>query len=549
MANDPRSSTGSLGQTHSHKPSERGANFVTSPVTLFSLAMLISACCKLTAVGSRELWLDETYSAFVANMRFGQLLHHVSGDVHPPLFYILLWVWVRIAGDAQTHLRFFSLGLNICSMFGMFALGRRLLGARFGAYAAALFAFSPMLFVYSLEVRMYTLCIFILICLLYVHWIVVVERNAAKWLIVLYSLLATALFYIHYIGVFIVIGLFVHWAIASAFVRGRVFRLLAAGVLTLLFVSPWLPVLLQQRAERIQLGLALQRSHQDPSTLSYDPSGQSPADSLKPGDFAKSAAAMAGLYPVASSRILVLFAIPFLVAFAGIGFLGLVKADEVCRLFMIVALAIGVGVVVLHIGATRYMMPLVPVLVLALSRVVQYWMHSVKWRRMGIAVGALVLCLYFAGFVRQANTRHGRPWENLVGAVQQNYQPGDVVAFDALYSQVPFDYFAQHMRFQPRESGFPVSIYDWWTDQKFRGWGGPVITQTDLDVFVSGIKASRPKTVWVVLYENYYYDPHEALVTRLQKLGPVTEMSLPSDPSITDPQNKETLRLIRVAMN
>jgi len=107
-----------------------------------------------------------------------------------------------------------------------------------------------------------------------------------------------------------------------------------------------------------------------------------------------------------------------------------------------------------------------------------------------VAAGAMILCVYAAGFYRQALKPHGRPWQNVVSAVQQNYRPGDTVVFDALYAQVPFDYFAHRMNFNPTESGFPISIYDWWNSQGFKGWGSPVIMKSDLDQYVSNLSAS-----------------------------------------------------------
>jgi hypothetical protein len=142
---------------------------------------------------------------------------------------------------------------------------------------------------------------------------------------------------------------------------------------------------------------------------------------------------------------------------------------------------------------------------------------------------------------------HGRPWQNLAGVLQQNYRPGDTVVFDALYAQAPFDYFARQAHFQPRETGFPLSIYDWWDKQPNEAWGGPVILRSDLDEFVTGLSASKPKTVWLVWYETYYYDPHDALLERLSQRGQVTEFRLPPDRDTTDPQ--EALRLIRVSLN
>jgi len=431
----------------------------------------------------------------------------------------------------------------------MFVLARRILGANYGAFAAALFAFSPMLFVYSLEVRMYMLSIFVLICLLIAHWAVAVEQNEANWLVVAYGVLAALLFYVHYIGVFLVFGLFVHWAIASSFVWRRLKRLFVAAVLTILFVSPGIPVMLQQHAGRMQLDVALRLSHRNPSALTFGVTDQSGSEPTQLQALAKSAAATAGVYPAQSFLLLLLCAAPIAAALAGAVFLGIVKGDQASRLFLIILLATGVGIIALHGTKTRFMLPIVPLLVLALSRAIQYSAASTRWRAPSLTVGMLILCLYIGGFVRQAFIHHGHPWQNLESAVQQNYRPGDLVIFDVLYLQVPFDYFAKQSHFQPQESGFPISIYDWWDEQSFKGWGGPVIMQSDLDQYISRISESKSRSLWLVLNETYYYDPHDALLARLKQLGKVTEFSLPLDPDLHDAQDKESLRLFRISVN
>jgi 4-amino-4-deoxy-L-arabinose transferase-like glycosyltransferase len=530
-----------------HKLANSLAIFFKSPFVLFFVVLLLSAGCKLSALNSRELWLDETYSAFMANLPFAELPRHLAGEYNPPFFYILLWAWVRAIGDAQAHLRLFSVVVNICSIAGMYVLARRILGARFGALAAGLFAFSPMLFVYSLEVRSYMLAILVFIGLLIVHWAVAVERSEEKWLIAAYAILAALLFYINYIGIFILIGLCVHWTVSTRFVRGRVIRLCAAGILTILFLSPGIPALLERNALKTQLAGALELSHRNPGALSFGDPGQNAGEPARIKGEAKSAAAMAGFYPAASPLLLLLCALPLAVALAGAGYLAIVKGDELCRLFGLMTLAIGMGVIAAHLSATRYLLPLVPLLVLAVARAVQYGSAKPRWRAVSLAAGTLILCLYAAGFFRQAFMPHGRPWQSLVSTLQQNYRPGDTVVFDVLYAQVPFDYFARNAHFQPRESGFPLSIYDWWGKQPNEAWGGPVILRSDLDQYISGLSASRPKTLWVVLYETYYYDPHDALLERLGQLGQVSEFRQPPDRDASDPQ--EALRLIRISVN
>ncbi|MGA3372021.1 MAG: glycosyltransferase family 39 protein [Terracidiphilus sp.] len=528
-----------------HKLANSLAIFVKSPFVLFFVVLLVSACCKLSALNSRELWLDETYSAFVANLPVAELPRHLAGEYNPPFFYILLWAWVRAFGDTQAHLRLFGVVLNICSIAGMYVLARRILGVSFGALAAVLFAFSPMLFVYSLEVRSYMLAIFVFIGLLIAHWAVAVERREEKWLIAAYAMLAALLFYINYIGIFILIGLCIHWTISTCFVRGRVIRLCAAGILIILFLSPGIPALLERNALKTQLAGALELSHQNPDALSFGAAGQNAGETARIKGVAKSAAAMAGFYPAASPLLLLLCALPLAVALAGAGYLAIMEGDELCRLFGLVSLAIGMGAIAAHLSATRYLLPLVPLLVLAVARAVQYGSAKPRWRVASLAAGTLILCLYAAGFFRQSLMPHGRPWQNLVSTLQQNYQPGDTVVFDVLYAQVPFDYFARHAHFQPRESGFPLSIYEWWDKQPNEAWGGPVILRSDLDQYITGLSASRPKTLWLVLYETYYYDPHEALLNRLGQLGQVSEFRLPPDRDASDPQ--EALRLIRVS--
>ncbi len=261
---------------------------------------------------------------------------------------------------------------------------------------------------------------------------------------------------------------------------------------------------------------------------------------------AKSVAIVAGFYPAKSPVLFLLCAIPLAVTLAGVAFLWLVKGDPVCRLLGFVSMGMTVGVLLLHLGNTRYLLPLVPLLVLAIARVLQYWTASLRWHALGLAMAACIVCIYCAGFSRQALRPHGHPWQNLVNALQRNYHRGDKVVFDALYAQVPFDYYARHQNFQPEETGFPISIYDWWTRQSFEGWGGPVVKQADLNQFVA--TAPPSKTLWVVLYETYYYDPHEALLQQLRRRGQVTEIDLPPDPDAQPSEEDGHLRLVRVSL-
>lgn len=520
--------------------------FLAGSYALLLGALLLSFCVKVGLIHSRDLWSDETYSAFVARLPFVQLIRFTAGDVHPPLYYLLLSGWVRLVGDAKAQLRLFSVLLNIASIVPFFFLARRSLGARFGTYATVLFAFSPMVLVYSLEARSYMLFLFLFLCLLLVHWKVVIEANTSKSIIALYGTLAAMLFYVHYISVFILTGLFLHWLLQPGRDRSRLLRIGAAGLFTIMFASPGIPVLLSQRAQKTQLDQALHQSQHDPVSLSFK--GEIPEKINFALALVRGATVLSGFYPASSHLLTALTAIPLFIVLMGVGYLWLIKGDPVCRLFGFIAIAAVIGVVVLHLEAARYMLPLVPPLILALARVLQYWIAQARWRTAGAVIATAILSVYMAGFFRQAVRPHGQSWRNVVHIVQQSYQPGDEVVFDALYAQVPFDYFARWQHFHPRETGFPLSIYDWWGKQRSEAWGGPTISQTDLNTFVSSPAVTGSRTIWLVTYEAYYYDPHEALRAKLQTIGKVTEVPLPPEP-IGSNLEENRVRLVRIDIN
>ena len=179
-----------------------GHLFSNWPRVILLLGVAASTIVKLARLNARELWLDETRSAFFATLSFHDLIRYCIGDTAPPLYHVLLWIWVRLhlISNAQADLRIFSVLLSVLGALGMFTLARTWLGTRtWGTFAALLFAFSPILFVYSFEVRQYMLLLCCAIAVLIVHYRVAVESRPTIGSLLLYCLLATLLFYCHYI--------------------------------------------------------------------------------------------------------------------------------------------------------------------------------------------------------------------------------------------------------------------------------------------------------------------------------------------------------------
>ncbi len=526
-------------------PSGRQITFWTWAGVFAAVVILASVVCKLCLLHSRELWLDETFSAYICNLSFPKLIHTAAGDVHPVLYYLLLKLWIMATGDAEYQLRLFSVLIDLAAMIVMAFLGRRLLGGNFGALATALFALSPILVVYSLEVRGYMLLILVFVSLLLAHWRLVFDPKPARGLIVAEGWLAGTLFYTHYVAIFLLIGIFAHGALLVF--RGKVpaSRMAAVSAIALLLIVPGIPTLLSQHAGRTRLADDLKNSHSDPQALSFGAPELTPTKAKAAKDYATNFAVAAGFFPAKSPAVFVLCAIPLVLVLGAAAFLWLVRRDEVCLLCGILELALAAGLLVMGLITTRYMLPVVPLVAIAVARAVQYAVEVAHRRTAGLVAAGCIVAVYVAGFGRQVTVPHAQLWHPLIATLRQNYQPEDTVIFSASYAEVPFDYFATHENFHPRETGFPTPIFDWWNSQKFKGWGGPVITQPDLRRFVSALPHSQSRTLWLVLFETYYYDPKDELVSALGQIGDVTEIRVPGD---SKAHSDSPPRLIRVQL-
>jgi uncharacterized membrane protein len=531
---------------------QTGRFFSSWPLVTLSLGLTASTITKLLRLNARELWLDESRSAFFATLPFRDLIRYCVGDTAPPLYHVLLWLWVRLSliRNAQADLRLFSVILSVIGVLGTFALARTWLGTRTsGTFAALLFAFSPMLFVYSFEVRQYILLLCCVIAVLIVHHRVAVELKPTLASLLVYSLLAILLFYSHYIGLFVLLGLLVDWLIATRLQARSIAALCFVVVLVSLAASPWIPIMLRQRDLMHSVYSTQEAGVSDPTSLSFGSPVAQPAMREKVVSVSRNIAATAGFFPARNPAFMVILAVPLVAALAGIA-LFVFQGDRTCRMVAWVFLLTALGLFGLGMSATRYFLVLIPPLILAISRVIQSWSGNRRWRTAGLIAGSLLLLIYIAGFIRQASVRYSNPWSGLVATLQPAYKEGDIVVFDALYGQAPFDFAAHQAGFEAREDGFPETIYHWWERQPVKVWGGPVLRESDLEATIKRTAAATTtRTVWLVLFEVNYYDPHDLLLARFSQLGDAREVfhEVAQTPDALSAQ--KGLRLVRISLH
>ncbi len=122
---------------------------------------VIGYLLRVFALDSKGMWLDETFSVWLASHSVPEMLQWmVKIDQHPPLYYLLLHYWIEFRGDAPHNVRLLSALFGAGTIPVIYLIGKRLSGMVMGLSAAVLLAFSLFNIFYAQETRMYTLLMF-----------------------------------------------------------------------------------------------------------------------------------------------------------------------------------------------------------------------------------------------------------------------------------------------------------------------------------------------------------------------------------------------------
>ena len=132
-------------------------------VVIFSLALWL----RTVALGRESFWLDEIYSASLANLSLlGTTLAVLLLDVHPPLYYLQLNVWGWI-GHGDVRLLLNSVFWSAATLLAVFFGTTRQFGTRGGLFALSFCAVMGSEIYFAHELRMYAMYS----CLSVLSWI------------------------------------------------------------------------------------------------------------------------------------------------------------------------------------------------------------------------------------------------------------------------------------------------------------------------------------------------------------------------------------------
>lgn len=390
---------------------------------------------------TRGLWVDEAMSVAQARLPFPEMIHHLSTlDVHPPLYYTLLWVTMRLFGNGEIAVRVPSILLGTLMVPAMYLAGRDIYDRRTGLVAAAVGAVAPVAVWYSQEARMYSLLMLLSILAVWAQFRALHAGRTRNWLLL--GLLQAGIAWTMYLGVFFVIAQQV--VTLCALVHQRRDRLAAKRLLL-----PWLLSLaLAALLVAPLLPFVWAQAH-GPNYSQFAHTNTSGTGSQDLG---------IGLYTVITNGVWALLgyhssrAITSIVAMWPAGVLAallLLGRGRSFRTMALVALVLIPGGLLYLQGlrsaetfTLRYLSPVVPVLLLLVARLITrvVWSELATW----LVTGALVVSLTVALVDQQVNGENPRRYDfrEALQSVTRTSQPGDVIVYAPTYLRDVIHYYA-----------------------------------------------------------------------------------------------------------
>jgi uncharacterized membrane protein len=220
------------------------------------IAFAVCLSIRLFEITQKNLWFDEVFSWHISLNNFYGIIVRTSHDIHPPLYYVVLKIWMYLFGDSVLILRLLSSLFTSAAIFFIYPVSRRFLSPLNSIIVIALYIVSPLNIYYSQEVRMAAMNLFLNAGSVYFFAKIVFEKDisSAKWdlkkiigdsSIWSYILITAAALYTHYFSFFILAGLLVYIILVyrRSLSNLKPFAVIYS-VITVIYL-PWIPALIE----------------------------------------------------------------------------------------------------------------------------------------------------------------------------------------------------------------------------------------------------------------------------------------------------------------
>ncbi len=216
---------------------QRHGSEIGIPVIIIILNFLV----KIWFIDSRDIAMDEPFTLFYSQSGLHSIFSILPSENNPPLYFILMHYWIKIAGISAFAVRFPAFLFSVTTALVMYETGRRFFTWRVGLLASGLYTFSNYHLLFAHEARVYAF--FTLMAALSMFFFLCLYQGKHKIRdMILMTLTNLVLVYAHFFGFFMIL-IQMLGVIMIKVLRGNILKMtfLSAG-LTLVGFMPYLGI-------------------------------------------------------------------------------------------------------------------------------------------------------------------------------------------------------------------------------------------------------------------------------------------------------------------
>lgn len=182
---------------------------------------------------TQSLWRDEAFAVWIAQDSLAEVVRRTSGDFNPPLYYLLLNVWMHVFGRSEVALRGLSVVFFLAFLYVVLKFAQKIFNTRQMVLMAILLqALNPMLLYFAFELRMYSLLVLLATLVMYFTF-------TQNWPLFIFA--ATAGMYTQPFMALVILSQSIFLTLTQRFKTA-----IRNGFMIGLLYVPWIPTLINQ---------------------------------------------------------------------------------------------------------------------------------------------------------------------------------------------------------------------------------------------------------------------------------------------------------------
>lgn len=225
---------------------------------LVIILVLINFFVKGLYIHKGALSGDEPFSVYHAQMNIPSIISILSQGNNPPLYEIILHVWISFFGISELSVRFPSLIFNSITLGFLYKIGRKFLNQRIALVASIVFIFSNYQIYFSHEARVYSLLGMLTSISMYLFMRIMSEdekksspftaykANYSFYSLLILPVVNTLIIYAHYFGFFVIATQYIFALFHLSFFKRNWKRLLLSIGIMILLYAPNIPTVIHR---------------------------------------------------------------------------------------------------------------------------------------------------------------------------------------------------------------------------------------------------------------------------------------------------------------